>query len=318
MPIQFTTDGAPGPRRLALWQDIVCDVYVQLDCKSDLGSAFRGSVTRTKLGQAFCSEASSQRQDVFRTPSRIARAHEDFILIALGKHGAGGVVQDGRETLIHPGEFAIYDTTRPYELHFDEAFTQAILQVPRNMLLRRLAGTEALTAIAFGSDRPLQKLAHDFVYQLCQSADRIGEEHAAQLSEQAVDLIAMALSERLGSQPLASSTHRSSLLYRLKAHIRAHLADPELSLAATAAALGISPRYVNDLLSDEKTSFQRYLLRERLTHCKRDLASPSLAHRHVSEIAFAWGFNDLSHFGRVFREHYGASPRDWRHGKLSH
>ncbi|WP_371764092.1 helix-turn-helix domain-containing protein [Massilia sp.] len=29
-------------------------------------------------------------------------------------------------------------------------------------------------------------------------------------------------------------------------------------------------------------------------------------------MAFAWGFNDLSHFGRVFREQYGMSPRDWR------
>jgi AraC-like DNA-binding protein len=318
MPIQFTTDGVPGSRRLALWQDIVCDVYVQLDCKSDLGNAFAGSVTRAQLGRATCSEVSSQRQHVFRTPSRIARAHEEFILIALGKHGLGGVVQDGRETLIHPGEFAIYDTTRPYELHFDEAFTQTILQVPRDMLLRRLAGTEPLTAIAFGCDRPLQKLAHDFVYQLCQSADQIAQGHAVRLSEQAVDLVAMALSDRLEGQPLPSSTHRSALLYRLKAHIRAHLADPELSLGTTASALGISPRYVNDLFSDEKISFQRYVLSERLAHCQRDLSSPMLAHRHVSEIAFAWGFNDLSHFGRVFREQYGMSPRDWRHSKLSH
>jgi len=41
-----------------------------------------------------------------------------------------------------------------------------------------------------------------------------------------------------------------------------------------------------------------------------------LAHRHVSEIAFAWGFNDLSHFGRVFREHFGMSPRDFRQSQL--
>ena len=317
MPIQFTTDGTPGNRRLALWQDIVCDVYVQLDCKSDLGSAFSGSVTRARLGQATCSEVSSQRQHVFRTPSRIARSHEDFILIALGKHGVGGVAQDGRETLIRPGEFAIYDTTRPYELHFEEAFTQTILQVPRDMLRRRIAGTEALTAMTFGSDRPVQKLAHDFVYQLCQSADQIEPEHAVRLSEQAADLVAMALSERLDGQPLSSSTHRSALVYRLKAHVRAHLADPDLSLAATAKALGISPRYVNDLLSDEKTSFQLYLLGERLAHCERDLISPLLAHRHVGEIAFGWGFNDLSHFGRVFREHYGMAPRDWRQSKLS-
>jgi len=164
----------------------------------------------------------------------------------------------------------------------------------------------------------LQKLAHDFIYQLCQSADRIEPEHGVHLSEQAVDLVAMAMSERLEGQPLSSSTHRSALLYRLKAHIRAHLADPELCLATTATALGISPRYVNDLLSDENTSFQRHVLTERLAYCERDLSSPMLAHRHVSEIAFAWGFNDVSHFGRVFREHYGMSPRDWRLSKLPH
>ena len=45
MPIQFSTDGVPGSRRLALWQDIVCDVYVQLDCRSDLGSAFHAQGT---------------------------------------------------------------------------------------------------------------------------------------------------------------------------------------------------------------------------------------------------------------------------------
>ncbi|WP_375314210.1 helix-turn-helix domain-containing protein [Bradyrhizobium sp. A5] len=312
MPIQFTTDDSPGHRRLALWQDIVCDVFVGLDCKSDLGSAFRGSVTQAALGKAVCSDVCSDRQHVFRTPSRIARSDQDYVLIALGNRGDGGVVQDGRETVIHPGQFALYDTTRPYELKFNDSFTQTIFKVPREMLQRRLGGTEMLTAISFGADAPLERLACDFIFRLCQSADRLAPDHADALSEQAVDLLAMALSERLGKTPLPSSTHRSALLYRLKAHIRAHLADPDLALAQAAAALGISPRYVNDLLADEDISFQRYVLGERLAQCRRDLASPVLAHRHVSEIAFAWGFNDLSHFGRVFREHFGMSPRDFR------
>ncbi|MBR0716488.1 helix-turn-helix domain-containing protein [Bradyrhizobium liaoningense] len=318
MPIQFTTDGSPGYRRLSLWQDIVCDVFVGLDCKSDLGSAFHGTVTQASLGRAVCSDVSSDRQHVYRTPSRIARSDQDYVLVALGNRGIGGVVQDGRETVIHPGEFALYDTTRPYELKFDDAFTQTIFKVPRDMLQRRLGGTEALTAITFGPDSPLQRLAYDFVYRVCQSADQIEASHAVALSEQAVDLVAMALSERLGKTALPSSTHRSALLYRLKAHIRARLSDPDLSLSDTAAALGISARYVNDLLADEQTSFQRYVLAERLAQCKRDLASPVLAHRHVGEIAFAWGFNDLSHFGRVFREHFGLSPRDFRQSQLPH
>jgi AraC-like DNA-binding protein len=318
MSIQFNTDGSPSHRRLSLWQDIVCDVFVGLDCKSDLGSAFRGSVTQASLGKAICSEVCSDRQHVYRTPSRIARSDQDFVLIALGNRGDGGVVQDGRETVIHPGEFALYDTTRPYELKFNAAFAQTIFKVPREMLQRRLGGTETLTAMSFGAGVPLERLAYDFIYKLCQSADQIDPNHAAALSEQAVDLLAMALGERLVKSSLPSSTHRSALLYRLKAHIRSHLADPDLSLAEAAAALGISPRYVNDLLADEDTSFQRYVLAERLAQCRRDLASPVLAHRHVSEIAFAWGFNDLSHFGRVFREHFGMSPRDFRQSQLRH
>ncbi len=318
MPIQFTTDDSPGYRRLALWQDIVCDVFVGLDCKSDLGSAFRGSVTQAQLGKAVCSEVCSDRQHVFRTPSRIARSDQDFVLVALGHRGDGGVVQDGRETVIHPGEFALYDTTRPYELKFNDPFTQSIFKVPREMLQRRLGATETLTAMSFGAEAPLERLAHDFIFRLCQSADRLAPDNAAALSEQAVDLLAMALSERLGKTALPSSTHRSALLYRLKAHVRTHLADPDLSLAETAAALGISSRYVNDLLADEETSFQRFVLAERLAQCRRDLASPLLSHRHISEIAFAWGFNDLSHFGRVFREHFGMSPRDFRQSQLRH
>jgi AraC-like DNA-binding protein len=318
MSIQFTTDGSPSHRRLALWQDIVCDVFVGLDCKSDLGSAFRGSVTQAPLGKAVCSEVCSDRQHVYRTPSRIARSDQDFVLIALGNRGDGGVAQDGRETVIHPGEFALYDTTRPYELKFNDAFAQTIFKVPRDVLQRRLGGTETLTAMSFGAGVPLERLAYDFIYKLCQSADQIDPNNAAALSEQAVDLLAMALSERLGKAALPTSTHRSALLYRLKAHIRSHLADPDLSLSEAAASLGISPRYVNDLLADEDISFQRYVLAERLAQCRRDLASPVLAHRHVSEIAFAWGFNDLSHFGRVFREHFGMSPRDFRQSQLRH
>lgn len=318
MPIQFTTDGSPGYRRLALWQDIVCDVFVGLDCKSDLGSAFRGSVTQAPLGKAVCSEVCSDQQHVYRTPSRIARSDQDFVLIALGNRGDGGVAQDGREAVIHSGEFALYDTTRPYELKFNGAFTQTIFKVPREMLQRRLGATETLTAISFGAEAPLERLAYDFIFRLCQSADRLAPGNAAALSEQAVDLLAMALSERLGKTSLPSSTHRSALLYRLKAHIRARLSDPDLSPAETAAAIGISPRYINDLLADEDMSFQRYVLAERLAQCRRDLASPVLAHRHISEIAFAWGFNDLSHFGRVFREHFGMSPRDFRQSQLRH
>ncbi|CCE05409.1 putative Transcriptional regulatory protein, AraC/XylS family [Bradyrhizobium sp. STM 3843] len=312
MPILFTTDQSPAHRRLAMWQDIVCDVYVGLDCRSDLGSAFRGSVTYAAFGEAVCSEVCSDQQRVHRTHQRISRSDADFVLVALGREGIGGVVQDGRDTVIRPGEFAIYDTTRPYELQFDAAFKQIVFKLPRQMLQRRIGPTEPVTAMTFGADSPLQPLVYDFIVKLCERADHIGAEHAERLSDQAADLLAMTLAERLQTQPLPVSSHRAALLYRIKAHVRTHLSDPDLSLPVVARELGLSARYVNDLFSDEGLSFQRFLLSERLKVCRRDLAAPALTHRQISEIAFAWGFNDASHFGRVFREQFGMSPRQWR------
>jgi len=46
------------------------------------------------------------------------------------------------------------------------------------------------------------------------------------------------------------------------------------------------------------------------------LASPHARRRTITEIAFACGFNDLSHFGRVFAERMGMTPSQWRKNLL--
>lgn len=313
---RLDTDGTPPARRLALWQDIVCDVFVQLDCRSDAGDSFRGAIDRRDLGLLRCTEVVSSRQRVFRTPARIRRAREDFVLVAVGLAGSGGVVQDGREALIEPGQFALYDTTRPYELQFDGDFSQMVIQLPRAELLRRVGDTERLTATTFaGGDaaaRPLERLTAEFLRGIARTAGTVGDEVAARLSGQAIDLLAATLSDRLTAGARATTTHRAALLYRLKAYIEAHLAEAELGIGQVAAGLGLSPRYVNDLLADERTSFRRYLLARRLDQCRRSLAAPAQAHLQIGEIAFLWGFNDLAHFSRAFKERFGLSPRAWR------
>jgi len=34
----------------------------------------------------------------------------------------------------------------------------------------------------------------------------------------------------------------------------------------------------------------------------------------ISQIAYAWGFNDQAHFSRTFRKHFSVSPRHLRAG----
>ncbi len=56
----------------------------------------------------------------------------------------------------------------------------------------------------------------------------------------------------------------------------------------------------------------RYIRQRRLENCRKDLLDPIQIGARISDIAFRWGFNDLSHFSRVFKQRYDYSPKDYR------
>jgi AraC-like DNA-binding protein len=312
LAVVLNTSSSAAHRRLAIWQDIVCDTFVGLDCRSNMRDAFWGAIAQSRIGPVSCTRVDSCAQDVLRTPSRIARASEDFVLVTLGTSGVNGLFQDGREAVVSAGQFVIYDTTRPYELRFDDSFSQTIFQVPRKLLHQRVGSFDALTATTFANDRPLERLVYDFLINMSRTVDHVDPATGARLLDQALDLVAMAFAERMHDRPPEQSFHRSAMLYRLKSYILTHLRDPDLSMSRAAATLGISTRYASDLMAAETLSFRSYVQAQRLERCKRDLSDPALAARHIGDIAFAWGFNDLAHFSRIFKQRFGASPRDWR------
>jgi AraC-like DNA-binding protein len=84
--------------------------------------------------------------------------------------------------------------------------------------------------------------------------------------------------------------------------------DPELSAAAVAARLGITPRYVHLLLKETGRTFSRLVLEKRLQRAAALLRDPLWQHRKIADVAAEAGFSDLSHFSRAFRRAYGSTP----------
>jgi AraC family transcriptional activator of tynA and feaB len=74
----------------------------------------------------------------------------------------------------------------------------------------------------------------------------------------------------------------------------------------------MSVRYANDVLARAETSIGRLVQEKRLARCRKALEDPFQEHRTVSEIAYGWGFSDMTHFGRAFKKAYGMLPRDYR------
>jgi AraC-like DNA-binding protein len=98
------------------------------------------------------------------------------------------------------------------------------------------------------------------------------------------------------------------------AAIEAGFPDPALSPERIALRLGVSSRYVQDLLHDTGLSFTARVLELRLQRARAMLADPVHGRLRVGEIADACGFNEIPYFNRCFRRRFGASPTEFRGG----
>lgn len=96
---------------------------------------------------------------------------------------------------------------------------------------------------------------------------------------------------------------------KAKQYIQEHQAD-EISLGDVAGAVNTSTFYFCKMFKKSTgINFTEYLARVRVEKAKNLLLNPN--HR-ISEVAFASGFQSLSHFNRVFRRIAGQSPTRYR------
>jgi transcriptional regulator GlxA family with amidase domain len=120
-----------------------------------------------------------------------------------------------------------------------------------------------------------------------------------------------ALREQLEAPPRPA--HQDLLCARVKSFVESRLEDPDLSVESIAQACGMSVRSLHRAFAaDPAGSVSHYVWMGRLRHCAADLRDPTQAHRTITDICFAWGFNSSSHFSRIFKGELGVAPRDYR------
>src|SRR4051794_6121021 len=80
---------------------------------------FASAVHSTLLGHLSVAEVSSVPQSCMRT-ARLARDGDAYLQVGLLARGRAVVEQDGREAVLEPGRFVVYETDRPFTWHFPD------------------------------------------------------------------------------------------------------------------------------------------------------------------------------------------------------
>lgn len=307
----LSTQSVPAERRLEYWVEMVCSLYCKLECTPSDTAPIHGDIRFRRLGDGQFTQVRSNCKSIRLLPHRIAQCTDDHYLVLVMREGLGTLTQGSRTAQLRPGDFAVHDCTRPYELHFDgPVHALDVLRLARADLESHISDPADLTA----STVPGEHLAGRLLKSMIES---IGDDEvsagAGQCVSQALTSIVAA---GLRSLPAAGSARPKRLAdyhrARVRTFVRDRLRDPQLSVGMIAAATGLSADYLGKLFRDEPEPLSRWIWRLRLDACRRDLCDGRFARQGISEIAFSWGFNDAAHFSRSFRDRFGLSPRELR------
>jgi AraC-like DNA-binding protein len=127
------------------------------------------------------------------------------------------------------------------------------------------------------------------------------------------DLLALALGATYEAREIANGRGlRAARLQTVLAEIKAHFAEPGFSPGAVASRLGVSPRYVQDVLHDTGVSFTERVMELKLQKARAMLAGARAP--KIIDVAYGCGFGDISYFNRCFRRRFGAAPGEFRAG----
>ena len=310
---RFSTVGMEPRRKFEFWNEMACASFTPISSDPlDLRS-FTGRLARTRVGDLSAAEVFSDAQIVRHSRSHVARSRLSMFFIHMQLEGQSVNRQDGREARLAPGDFTLCDTNRPYEIQFDAPNRMLVVGLPDTLIRRHIASPENVVAIPMSGTSGLSGLMSDFLRgfwrQCCE--EEIDASVVPRMTNAVLDLMASAytvLPQAQSDRSALSNAHR----IRIVNYIEAHLGDPDLTPMRVADACKMTPRYLHHLFSHESETVARYILRRRLEECSRALTVASLRGRTVTAIAFDYGFNSPTHFGRVFRARYGLTPREFR------
>jgi AraC-like DNA-binding protein len=296
--------------KFAFWQSTLWNLFGNLRSETQADSAFRAQIVFSTVSDVRIAQLTATTHRIVRTPVFVNRGHNDLLKVAVQMKGLSTFEQGGKKVVLGPGEWSVYETDQPYRIIVPADTITLMVVVPRenvttqrmrleNSMLRKLSGRTGMG-----------KLARQFIVSAFEEIPAIAPGTEWEIAGAISNLLRLAMLEASGDETEVSLPH--VWCDRIKAYIRSHLRDPELSIDQIALALNCTKRYVHKVFQHEGTSVSEFILRLRLERCREDLRSPARSADSITDIAYSWGFNNAAHFSKAFRDEFHASPSSVR------
>jgi len=293
----------PGVDAFEAWRSALCEAFHEMGARREREEPFAARIELVDDRPAKLTRVRSSGLWVSRTARQAVSANSEVVYVLFVLEGRATIVQGERDVALVAGGLQIVDGFRPFELRFHGRHDVYSYQVERAAL-----DTGDLDATVHRG--PLSRVdpAVRLLIEEMHALDALRSDAAARaaLLPGFVSLLRYALRvpER---RPPDTSSVRDARRRAVLASIAAGFRQPGFCVDTVAAELGVTPRYVHQLLEPTGRSFGAHVREARL-----DWAAAALVHRSsgrtVADVAADAGFGDLSSFHRAFKDRFGATP----------
>lgn len=307
---RMDTDQVAPAERCAYWAGWIDRLFHGL--KNDFygDTRFDGRMTAVHAGDVVLTRLEADRHHVQRSVAQVRASEEGYLKIVAPFVGCAGVEQKGRQAWVTPDQWSIYDTTDSYAVANPVRVEHLIVMLPKQRLVERGLALEPLMARRLGGAGGVARMALETMRSAYRELPGMSDTAARGVGDTITQLVHLAMLDLAGTG--TAVTQREALRERIKQYVAQRLADPSLTVDAIAEALSCSRRQLYNAFADEPDGVAGYVLRRRLEGCRRAFDDPASDQRSITDIALAHGFSNPAHFSRVFRNHLGAAPRDYR------
>jgi len=293
------------------WQRIIASSFVPMRVfvhpVAGTKSTFAGTVDRVMLGSVVLSMVNSGPHIARRTEKDIRLHPADLYKISVQLENETHLLQDGRETVLRPGEAAVYDVTRPYELEFAAPSRSIVAHVPRPDFALSPSSVATITATSFLLPTELVRMI-----EATFESEEWSSSYSGVAYHRGLGLSHLLRAELLGHMQIdTADTSNLQIWSDIERYVAAHLSNPELNLGDVAQATFLSRRSMQRVFTHSNTTFSAWLRARRLERVHERLLTTT---DPVSLIARECGFSSAPHFSRSFRTRYGVTASELRQG----
>lgn len=309
--ISMTTDSVAPRERADFWTDLVSR-HVTPMCIEPAGEQpLRGEVQARMIGDLGVAQVAGCGVHASHARAQIAGTRGHLYAACVNLGGEARINRRGEQIALQEGDVFITDSRHEFALDLERPWRHLLITLPTQWIDSRVTRPDLLSGTVLHGI-PLARLwAGHLASGFALSGD-LSPTAGVMFARHSVDLLAQLLEEAHCDQPRPSDAVRAAIFLSACHVMKLKFGDPNLTPLRIAQELKVSTRTLARVFAANNETVMQRLFDERVRQAARLLVAPEAFCRSVTEIAFACGFNDASHFGRTFAAKMHMTPSQWR------